>query len=72
MLNDVQMAQELLCPYAGLLEKIQTEQPDDDDIAEAAEFFHVSPLLVKTTLVNKGELDRSALAANMQYQAAAA
>jgi len=65
-------AQELLCPYTALLEKLQTEQPDDDDVAEAADYFHVSPLLVKTTLVNKGELDRSALAANIQYQAAAA
>ncbi len=54
-------AQELLCPYDALLEKIQTERPGDDDIEEAAKYFHVSPLLVKTALVNKGTLDRYAL-----------
>lgn len=55
-------AQEFLCPIDALLEKIQTKQPDDDDISEAATHFHVSPLMIRTTLVNKGELDREALA----------
>jgi hypothetical protein len=54
-------AQELLCPVEALLEKIQTTKPNEDDISEAAEYFHVSPLLVKTTLVNQGRLDREAL-----------
>jgi hypothetical protein len=54
-------AQEFLCPFDALLEKIQTDQPDDEDIAEAAEHFEVSPLMVRTTLVNKGELDREVL-----------
>jgi Zn-dependent peptidase ImmA (M78 family) len=54
-------AQEFLCPFEALLEKIQTDQPDDDDIAEAADHFDVSPLTVRTTLVNKGELDRETL-----------
>jgi hypothetical protein len=43
------------------MEKIQTEQPDEDDIAEAAHSFEVSPWMVQTTLVNKGELDRETL-----------
>ncbi|MEZ5583132.1 MAG: hypothetical protein R3F37_10535 [Candidatus Competibacteraceae bacterium] len=49
-----------LCPFDALLEKIQTDQPDED-IAEAAAYFEVSPLMVQTTLVNKGELDRETL-----------
>jgi hypothetical protein len=43
------------------VEKINTTQPGDDDIAEAAAHFEVSPLMVRTTLVNKGELDRETL-----------
>ncbi|MEI7700489.1 MAG: hypothetical protein WCK86_11880 [Planctomycetia bacterium] len=54
-------AQELLCPIDALLAKIQTDHPDDEDLAEAAAYFNVSPLMVQTTLVNKGELDREAL-----------
>lgn len=54
-------AQEFLCPINALLEKIQTDDPDEDDVAEAAKHFDVSPLMIRTTLVNKGELDREAL-----------
>jgi hypothetical protein len=54
-------AQEFLCPFEALLEKIQTTQPDEDDISEAADYFQVSPLMVRTTLVNHGRLDREAL-----------
>lgn len=54
-------AQEFLCPFEALREKIQTAQPDDDDIAEAAAHFNVSTRVIETTLVNKGELDREAL-----------
>ncbi len=54
-------AQEFLCPFAALREKIPADQPNDDDIEEAAAHFGVSPLVVKTTLVNKGELDRETL-----------
>lgn len=54
-------AQELLCPLDALLEKIQTAAPNEDDISEAAIYFHVSPLMVRTTLVNHGQLDREAL-----------
>jgi hypothetical protein len=54
-------AQEFLCPIDALLGKIQTVQPDEDDIAEAAKYFDVSPLMVRTTLVNKGVLEREAL-----------
>lgn len=54
-------AQEFLCPINALLEKIQTAQPNEDDISEAAKYFHVSPLMVRTTLVNHGQLEREAL-----------
>jgi hypothetical protein len=54
-------AQEFLCPIDALLEKLQTTQPDEDDISEAAAHFHVSPLMVRTTLVNHGQLEREAL-----------
>ena len=54
-------AQEFLCPFDSLMEKIRTAQPDDEDIAEAAAHFEVSPLIVRTTFVNKGELDRETL-----------
>jgi hypothetical protein len=55
-------AQEFLCPFKALVEKIQTDHPNEDDISEAADHFGVSPLMVRTTLVNKGELEREALA----------
>lgn len=54
-------AQEFLCPIDALLEKIQTENPDENDISEAADYFNVSQQLVTTALVNHGHLDRSAL-----------
>lgn len=56
-------AQEFLCPYNDLASYLGTEEPGDDGIEEAAHYFDVSPLLVKTTLVNKGQLERSSLAA---------
>jgi len=54
-------AQEFLCPISALLEKIQSTEPDENDISEAADHFQVSPLMVKTTLVNHGHLEREAL-----------
>ena len=54
-------AQEFLCPYEALMDRLQTDRPTAEDIDEAAEYFGVSPLLVRTTLVNNGEMDREAL-----------
>nr|MBF0222228.1 hypothetical protein [Desulfobulbaceae bacterium] len=56
-------AQELLCPFAGLAEFLGNQTPDDETIEEAASYYHVSPLLVKTTLVNRGRLGRDVLIA---------
>lgn len=54
-------AQEFLCPFTDLLEYIESPRPTDEEIDDAADYFKVSPLLVKTTLVNKGVLDRDSL-----------
>lgn len=56
-------AQQLLCPIADLKTFLDTDQPSDDQIEEAATEFDVSPLLIRTTLVNHGLLDRQALQA---------
>lgn len=56
-------AQELLCPFDALDEYFRRSVPDDDALELAADYFHVSPLLVKTALVNRGRLPRYELAA---------
>ncbi len=54
-------AQEFLCPFDPLMEFFGSGLLTDDRIEMAAEYFAVSPLLVKTTLVNRGVLTRTAL-----------
>jgi hypothetical protein len=54
-------AQEFLCPYKALMERMQTERPTEENIEDTAEHFGVSSLLIKTTLVNNGEQDRDSL-----------
>jgi len=54
-------AQEFLCPFAELMEYLRGGRPDDESIEGAASYFQVSPLLVRTTLVNKGLLERNVL-----------
>lgn len=56
-------AQQLLCPVEDLKAFLDTEHPTDDHIEEAAAEFDVSPLLIKTTLVNQGWLGRELLQA---------
>lgn len=51
-------AQELLCPWDRLLPMIEERGTGDEAIAEAAEHFQVSELVVITTLVNKGSVPR--------------
>lgn len=51
-------AQSLLCPYEDLLEYINTEEPSEEDISEAARHFHVSERVIQTVLVNKGNIGR--------------
>lgn len=55
-------AQEFLCPIDELLKMIPVQNPDEDDISEAARHFLVSPLMIRTTLVNHHKLGREALA----------
>lgn len=54
-------AQQLLCRVDDLKTFLDTNQPNDDQIEEAAARFDVSPLLIKTTLVNHGLLDRQTI-----------
>lgn len=54
-------AQEFLCPYSDLLSYLTPAEPSDEDIEDAAHHFDVSALMVKTILVNKGDLERSCL-----------
>ena len=60
-------AQEFLCPYQNLIEWMDTESPDEDLMEAAAEHFEVSPLLVNTVMVNRGDLPRSDLEAYQQW-----
>jgi hypothetical protein len=54
-------AQEFLCPFESLMERLRTSPPEDEDIEDAAAYFQVSPLLIRTTLVNKNILPREQL-----------
>ena len=54
-------AQAFLCPFDELQEFLGADDPTDDRIEDAAVHFEVSPLLVRSTLVNKGVLDRDQL-----------
>lgn len=54
-------AQEFLCPYSDLVGYVNSAEPSDEDIEDAAHHFEVSALMVKTILVNKGDLERSCL-----------
>ena len=55
-------AQEFLCPYSELVSYLDSEEPSNEAIEDAANHFAVSPLMVSTILVNKGDLERSYLA----------
>lgn len=54
-------AQEFLCPFEALKEHLQTDNPSDEQIDDAAQHFGVSPLMVRTILVNKGILGQDEL-----------
>lgn len=54
-------AQELLCPFNAIKQHIGSGEPTDSRMEDIAEEFSVSPLLVRTTLVNHHRLDRGAL-----------
>ena len=51
-------AQEFLCPFEALLERLGSLPPDDDEIESAARHFGVSALLIRSTLANKDILPR--------------
>jgi hypothetical protein len=53
-------AQEFLCPFDALVEKLGAPSPEnppeDDDIDDAAQFFNVSTRVIEATLANHGIL----------------
>lgn len=46
-------AQELLCPFEGLVAWLNTESPSEEQLESAADHFHVSPMVVQHTFENK-------------------
>ena len=54
-------AQEFLCPIEELEAFLGIARPGDDEIDDAAAYFEVSPLTIKTTRVNKGIMERETL-----------
>ena len=54
-------AQEFLCPWAELDAWTDANGTDEEAIAQVAEQYEVSEMLVATTLVNRGKLDRERL-----------
>lgn len=54
-------AQELLCPLEAIKARLEGRLPDDEKLSEIAYEFDVSPLVVRTALVNKQILPRSYL-----------
>ena len=58
-------AQELLCPFDLLRERVRPDSPDGEDILDAARQFNVSPLLVSTTLASNGVEDRETVDARI-------
>jgi hypothetical protein len=54
-------AGQFLCPYDELVGMVDPQDPDDDAMEQAAQRFAVSPLVVRTLLVNKGYRGRELL-----------
>jgi hypothetical protein len=51
-------AQEVLCPSEVLIKYFGSTEPSDEAIEDAAHLFIVSPLMVKSILVNRRNVDR--------------
>jgi hypothetical protein len=49
-------AHEFLCPLDALLEQLGSLPPEDEEIESAAQYFEVSPLLIRSKLANQGFL----------------
>lgn len=54
-------AQELLCPLEGVLEITGLSGVDDDRVEMASDYFQVSPMTIRTTLVNRMGYSRESL-----------
>ncbi len=51
-------AHEFLCPFDALLEQLGSSPPEEEEIENAARYFEVSPLLIRSKLANQGILPR--------------
>lgn len=51
-------AQEFLCPSDALLDRLGSSPPEDEDIESEAQYFQVSPLLIRSKLANLNILPR--------------
>jgi hypothetical protein len=51
-------AHEFLCPFAVLMEQLGPLPPEDEEIESVAQYFEVSPLLIRSKLANQGILPR--------------
>lgn len=61
-------AQSFLSPYEDVRAYIDTEQPDEAAIAAAATHFHVSDLVIRSLLWNKGLLRRDRTMVSMEMR----
>jgi hypothetical protein len=51
-------AHEFLCPFDALVKQLGSLPPEEEEIENAARYFEVSPLLVRSKLANQGILPR--------------
>jgi len=51
-------AHEFLCPFDALVKQLGSLPPEDEEIENAARYFEVSPLLIRSKLANQGILPR--------------
>jgi len=54
-------AQEFLCPYSDLVSYLNSAEPSDVAMEDAAHHSDASARMVATILINKGDLERSFL-----------
>ncbi|MEW6262723.1 MAG: hypothetical protein AB1641_06555 [Thermodesulfobacteriota bacterium] len=51
-------AQEVLCPYEDLMNRLGAAEPTDEAIEDVAHHFLVSPIMIQSILVNRRNVDR--------------
>ncbi|MFH1137019.1 MAG: hypothetical protein V1816_13170 [Pseudomonadota bacterium] len=51
-------AQEVLCPYEDLMNRLGDAEPTDEAMEDAARYYMVSPFVIRSILVNQKNVDR--------------